>query len=59
MTEPLIKIEDLSLGFTARDGCRAPILHRLSLELAPGETLGSLGESGSGKSTVALALMAI
>ena len=57
MTEPLIKIEDLSLGFTAKDGRQAPILRGLSLELAPGETLGIVGESGSGKSTVALAMM--
>ncbi|OKI28524.1 ABC transporter ATP-binding protein [Streptomyces sp. CB03911] len=30
-----------------------PVLHRLSLRLAPGETLALVGSSGSGKSTVA------
>ncbi|SLN52445.1 Glutathione import ATP-binding protein GsiA [Falsiruegeria litorea R37] len=57
MTTPLIKIHDLSIGFTAKDQRQAPILRGVSLELKPGETLGIVGESGSGKSTVALAMM--
>ena len=57
MTEPLISVEDLTLGFRAKDGTDRPILRGVSLAVAPGETLGIVGESGSGKSTVALAMM--
>lgn len=53
----LIKIDNLALGFTSKQGQQAPILRGISLELHQGETLGIVGESGSGKSTVALAMM--
>ena len=54
---PLIQLEELSLGFTGRDGIERPILRNVCLEVATGETVGIVGESGSGKSTVALAMM--
>lgn len=57
MTNPLIDVRDLSIGFTAKTGEKIPILRDVSMALAPGETLGIVGESGSGKSTVALAMM--
>ena len=57
MTAPLIAIEDLTLGFTGKDGARRPILRNVSLAVGQGETVGIVGESGSGKSTVALAMM--
>ncbi|SDR10576.1 ABC transporter ATP-binding protein [Pseudovibrio sp. Tun.PSC04-5.I4] len=57
MSDALIKVEDLSMGFIAKGGLKAPILRGVSLELRAGETIGIVGESGSGKSTLALALM--
>ena len=56
MSEALIEIKNLSLSFPSEDGYRR-VLHHLSLSIPKGKTLGVLGESGSGKSLTALALM--
>ena len=48
----LLKIENLSLTIG-----RVPVLHDVSLSVAPGEILGVIGESGSGKSMTALSVM--
>ena len=52
MPEPLLQVTDLTIAFTGK-----PVVHSLSLHIAPGETLGLVGESGSGKSATSLALM--
>ncbi len=57
MSAPLIAVEGLSVGFTARSGATLPILRDIGVGVAPGESLGLVGESGSGKSTLALAMM--
>ena len=48
----LLKIKDLSLSIGD-----VPILHDIDVEVDKGEILGIIGESGSGKSMTALALM--
>ncbi|GAA3892632.1 hypothetical protein GCM10022381_37890 [Leifsonia kafniensis] len=48
----LVVVSDLSVATS--DG--VPLVRALSFELAPGERLGLIGESGSGKSLTALAL---
>ncbi len=53
----LIKISDLSIGFSSRAGVTLPILRDIALSVTKGETIGLVGESGSGKSTLALAMM--
>ena len=53
---PVLEISDLHVHFpTARGPVKA--VDGVSLALRPGERLGLIGESGSGKSTIALAVM--
>ncbi len=57
MTAPLLEAKDLTKRFVAaRSWLGAPVKHvsaveGISLSVAPGETLGLVGESGCGKST--------
>jgi peptide/nickel transport system ATP-binding protein len=51
-TSPLLEINDLSISFGQHKA-----VDRISLTIAPGETLGLVGESGSGKSATSLALL--
>ena len=57
MNDPILSVRNLSIASGLED--RAPILRRVSLDLAPGEALGLVGESGAGKSTLAKALLGV
>src|SRR5438067_6051154 len=53
MPSPALRIDNLSVAY--RTGRRdRGVLRDLSIEIAPGEAYGLVGESGCGKSTVAL-----
>ncbi|UVC16154.1 ABC transporter ATP-binding protein [Mesorhizobium onobrychidis] len=53
---PVLEISDLTVSVRGEDGER-PVVSDLSFSLARGETLCIAGESGSGKSMTALAIM--
>jgi oligopeptide/dipeptide ABC transporter ATP-binding protein len=56
--EHLLEVRDLFVEFHTRDGV-AQVINGVSYHLDPGETLAVLGESGSGKSVTAQAVMGI
>ena len=54
--EPVLICKDLSISYYTRAG-EIPAVVDFLLEGLPGETIGIVGESGCGKSTVAMAVM--
>ncbi len=55
----LLQIADVSLTLRSSDGRRLPVLEQVSLDLDAGQCLGVAGESGSGKSVLALSVMGL
>ena len=58
MAERLLDVQDLFVEFHTRDGI-ARVINGVSFHVDAGETLAVLGESGSGKSVTAQAIMGI
>ncbi|MFI0236174.1 oligopeptide/dipeptide ABC transporter ATP-binding protein [Streptomyces sp. NPDC016845] len=64
MTQPLVELADVHVVHKARSGGlftrdHVYALTSADLEIAPGETLGVVGESGCGKSTLAKVLVGV
>ena len=54
---PLISVNDLKVHFPAGKRGTVRAVDGVSLEIAPGETLGVVGESGCGKTTLGRAIL--
>ena len=58
MAEPVLDIRNLSVEFPTRHGVLTAV-DDISLEIAPGEILGVVGESGAGKSMTGMAVLGL
>lgn len=54
--QPVLEIEDLSVAYVTASGL-VHAVNDVNLKVYPGEIVGLIGESGSGKSTMAYAIM--
>lgn len=60
-TEPILEVRDVNVIYKG-SGWRAPsfhALHDVSLDILPGETMGLVGESGCGKTTLGRAVLGL
>ncbi|MQQ10303.1 nickel ABC transporter ATP-binding protein NikE [Epibacterium sp. SM1979] len=57
MTQPLVSVRDLVIGAVTDSGRKVDIIRKVDFDIQPGEIVALIGESGSGKTTIALSLM--
>lgn len=59
MTEPLLEIRDVRVGFRGRKGVLARAVDGVDLDVHPGEVVALVGESGCGKTTLARTILGL
>ena len=57
--QPVLEVADLAVRFTRRGEADTRAVDGVSFSVAPGETVGLVGESGCGKSVTSLAVMGL
>ena len=57
MNQPLIQVKELTIGYRTLGGDIVDVLRKVSLDIQRGESIGVVGESGCGKTTLGLAMM--
>jgi peptide/nickel transport system ATP-binding protein len=59
LMQPLLQVRDLSVGYCSDGGRRSVAVDDLTFDIAAGEAVGLLGESGCGKTTLGLTLLGL
>jgi peptide/nickel transport system permease protein len=57
--EVVLKIRDMRVGYQQQDGSEIEVVHGVSLDVRKGEIHGLIGESGSGKTQTAFAVLGL
>ncbi|UGQ12131.1 ABC transporter ATP-binding protein [Yinghuangia sp. ASG 101] len=57
--DAVLEVRGLSVAYAARDRAGEPVLNDVSLDARAGEILGVIGETGSGKTTLARAVVGL
>jgi peptide/nickel transport system permease protein len=55
----ILRVKDLRVGYDQSDGSTLEVVHGVSLDIRKGEVHGLIGESGSGKSQTAFAVLGL
>lgn len=55
----LLSIEDLSVHYITKDMGRCQAVNHISFSIQEGETIGLVGETGAGKTTIALSILGL